>query len=68
MKGKDSINAHMGQTTPHHMELIHQLFVKGSHFWMHQLLMDSQANSQNVNLFKINGICKLYRIFLKKIM
>lgn len=40
----------MAEAAPHHLELIYQLLVKGTHFWVHQLLMDSEAYSQDVNL------------------
>ncbi len=41
----------MMQTCPHHVELVYKLFVQGTHFWMHQLLMDSQTHTENVHLF-----------------
>lgn len=41
---------HMVQTRPHHVKLVHELFVQGTHLWVHQLLVDSQAHSQDVDL------------------
>jgi hypothetical protein len=32
------------------VELIYQLFVQRTHFWVHQLLVDSQPHSKDVNL------------------
>jgi len=40
----------MAEAAPHHLELIYQLLVQGTHFWVHQLLMDSQANSKDMDL------------------
>lgn len=40
----------MAEAAPHHLELIYQLLVQGTHFWVHQLLMHSQTDSQDVNL------------------
>lgn len=44
------LSAHMAQTAPHHLELIYQLLVQGTHFWVHQFLMDRQPYTQDVNL------------------
>lgn len=41
---------HMMQTCPHHVELVHKLFVQGTHLWVHQLLVNSQPHSKNVHL------------------
>ena len=43
-------NTHVEQAAPHDLELIYQLLVQGTHFWVHQLLMNSQAHSQDMNL------------------
>lgn len=40
----------MAEAAPHHLELIDQLLVQGTHFWMHQLLMHGQPDSQDVDL------------------
>lgn len=40
----------MAEAAPHHLELIYQLLVQGTHFWVHQLLVHSQTDSQDVNL------------------
>lgn len=41
---------HMTEAAPHHLELIDQLLVQGTHFWVHQLLVHGQADAQDVNL------------------
>lgn len=45
---------HMAEAAPHHLELIYQLLVQRTHFWVHQLLVHRQADSENVNLLEIN--------------
>lgn len=40
----------MAEAAPHHLELIDQLLVQGTHFWVHQLLVHGQADSEDVNL------------------
>lgn len=40
----------MTKTAPHHLELVDQLFVQGTHFWMHQLLVHSQTHSKDMDL------------------
>lgn len=37
------LSAHVAEAAPHHLELIDQLLVQGTHFWVHQLLVHSQA-------------------------
>lgn len=36
---------HMAEAVPHHLELIYQLLVQGTHFWVHQLLVHGQAQA-----------------------
>lgn len=38
------------ETAPHHLELIYQLLVQGTHFRVHQLVMDRKPRPQDVNL------------------
>lgn len=45
---------HVAEAAPHHLELIDQLLVQGTHFWVHQLLVHSQADSEDVNLQENN--------------
>lgn len=45
---------HVAQAAPHHLELIDQLLVQGTHFWVHQLLVHGQADSEDVNLWENN--------------
>ncbi len=40
----------MTEAAPHHLELINQLLVQGTHFWMHQFLVDGQTHAEDVNL------------------
>lgn len=40
----------MAEAAPHHLELIDQLLVQGTHFWVHQLLVHGQADPEDVNL------------------
>lgn len=40
----------MVQTRPHHVELVHQLLVQGTHLRMHQLLVDRQPHAEDVDL------------------
>lgn len=40
----------MAKAAPHHLELIYQLLVQGTHFWVHQLLVHGQADSEDVDL------------------
>lgn len=40
----------MTKTAPHHLELIDEFLVQGTHLRMHQFLMDGQANTQDMNL------------------
>lgn len=40
----------MVQARPHRVELVHQLFVEGTHLRVHQLLVHGQPHSQDVNL------------------
>lgn len=42
--------SYMAEAALHHLELIHQLLVQRPHFGMHQLVVHSQAGSQDVNL------------------
>lgn len=44
------LSAHVAEAAPHHLELIDQFLVQGTHFWVHQLLVHSQADSEHVNL------------------
>lgn len=44
----------MAEAAPHHLELIYQLLVQGTHLWVHQLLVHGQADSENVNLWENN--------------
>lgn len=40
----------MAEAAPHHLELIYQFLVQGTHFWVHQLLVHGQTDSEDVNL------------------
>lgn len=42
---------HMAEAAPHHLELIYQLLVQGTHFWVYQLLVHGQTDSQDVDLW-----------------
>lgn len=55
----------MAEAAPHHLELIYQLLVQGTHFWVYQLLVHRQADSQNVNLLlhEIFELCDLLCVF-----
>lgn len=44
----------MAEAAPHHLELIYQLLVQGTHFWVHQFLVHGQADSKDVNLWERN--------------
>ena len=52
---------HVAQAAPHHLELIDQLLVQGTHFWVHQLLVHGQADSQDVHLWKNNKTVNVQR-------
>lgn len=41
----------MTQAAPHHLELIYELLVQGTHFRVHQLLVHGQADPKDVNLW-----------------
>lgn len=41
---------HMVQTRPHHVKLVHEFFVQGTHLRVHQLLVHGQPHSEDVNL------------------
>lgn len=43
-------SAYMVETGPHHLELINQLLMQRAHFWVHELLMNCQPDSKNMNL------------------
>lgn len=47
---------HMAEAAPHHLELIDQLLVQGTHFWVHQLLVHGQADSEDVDLWETNQV------------
>lgn len=40
----------MTEAAPHHLELIDQLLVQGTHFWMHQFFVDDQTHAEDMNL------------------
>lgn len=40
----------MVETGPHHLELIDQLLMERAHFWVHELLMNCQPNSKDMDL------------------
>lgn len=35
----------MVQTGSHHLELVYQFLMQGTHFWVHKFLMDCQTHS-----------------------
>lgn len=41
----------MTEAAPHHLELINQLLVQRTHFRVHELVVNRQADSQDVNLW-----------------
>lgn len=40
----------MTEAAPHHLELVDQLLVQGTHFRVHQFLVDGQTHAEDVNL------------------
>lgn len=42
--------AYVVETGPHHLELVDQLLMQRTHFWMHELLVDCQPDSKDVDL------------------
>ncbi len=44
------VRSHMTEAAPHHLELIDQFLVQGTHFRMHQFLVDSQTHAEDMNL------------------
>lgn len=43
----------MTEAAPHHLELVDQLLVQGTHFRVHQFLMDGQTHAEDVNLWGV---------------
>lgn len=41
---------HVAEAAPHHLELVDQLLVQRTHLWVHQLLVNGQADAEDVNL------------------